>query len=779
MAASLSADAPALSGDSRTITIRRIALAGAWLALCAALAFPLSRLTFESDVWLAPDHPQKKAMDFLAERFQPGEALILAVQFPNSAINDQAFADLRALEQSLKQALGPDLISVRSTLSAQRISSHDDVVEVETFDEAYKRGAFPSLADFRKAFDDSPYGGRLLSKDGRIAALRLYLDTRDQAQRRARVMAVIDKTLRLSPFAEERIHKIGSAPLNNALNRIAYAELPRLLLVGLLAIAVFLRLALGSLSRTLPVLGLAILASALLLSVMAILGHSVNIIALALPILVSVIAVADALHILAHHDDVRARHGEASLAQLFRAVGARIWMPCLLTSMTSAIGFGAFAISDLIPLERFGIDAFIAILLLYPLAMTLSASSLYLLRSRLAKPQSRKTPIIPRFLHLCHRLTSRHPRALAAIASFLALFLILGLTQLRTETNFLNVFFDEESRIRKDFALADARLGGSGSIDLVLRAPKPGYFESLAALRQIRAQDEALRENPNVLHSETYAIALGEAHRALAGKEGYPDEKALLAQELLFLELSRSENRDDVLSPYADFTYESARLHLSTPDLSSGKLSLALADLAERIAPLRQGLETLWTGFGVFIHTLSTQVLKTQLESFAITILLIALIFLARFGFRAGVAGLLANLLPVGATVGLIAWLGVPFDFATVLIAGITLGLCVDDTLHFLHAYHRRDALGSSLEEARRHAIFLCGSPIIITTFLFSLGLAILFASSLVVLQRFALFTIFGLVMALLSTLFFLPSLLALAAPRAPAKNHDFSEKIG
>ena len=142
---------------------------------------------------------------------------------------------------------------------------------------------------------------------------------------------------------------------------------------------------------------------------------------------------------------------------------------------------------------------------------------------------------------------------------------------------------------------------------------------------------------------------------------------------------------------------------------------------------------------------------------------LIAGLLLLQFGIKAGLAGIIANLLPLVATTGLICWLGIPFDFATILVTGITLGLAVDDSIHFLHGYQRQEDQGSL---ATQRTLTVVGAPIMAVGILFCLGLAVLTQSDLVVLVRFGFFTLFGISLSVLATAVFLPALLGLIDDR-------------
>ena len=270
------------------------------------------------------------------------------------------------------------------------------------------------------------------------------------------------------------------------------------------------------------------------------------------------------------------------------------------------------------------------------------------------------------------------------------------------------MFFKEDSTIRKDFGLVDARLGGSAGLDIMPKSGTPEHFKSLRGLDVVEFMETALAAIPPVTYAESYTASLSRTQHAFTGVRGLPDTEDLLAQEILFLELSRTENKDDILSPHVDFDYATARIHLRLPDLRSRELTDFIERARLAVAPSSAGLDPVLTGFAAFVHTMSGQVLRTQAHSLLLTGLAIGVLFVILFGPRQGLAALGVNLLPVVAATGLMAWLGVPFDFSTVLVAGITLGLCVDDTIHLLHAYNRGRRTRAPAD-ARREASLLTG----------------------------------------------------------------------
>ena len=733
------------------------------------IAAPAFWLDFDSDRWLSPEHPQERALDELEREFAPGETLAVVLPMPAGSFSAEGVSRLLALEEALEAELREDLVSIRSPASAQRIAADGETVRIEEFHAAMRRGAFASRETYRRAFAESPYGGRLASPDGSLAVLLLRLDTSEQAERRRRVMQKV-RTVLDREGAGGQVHLAGGAALRDTINEKVRRQTPQLAAAGAGVIALFLVLFLRSVRRAFPVLAAAVLVIAGSLSWIVVLGHDMTVTTLALPVLVAVIAVADGLHILAHRDALRRADPRAPGVQLARGALGRALRPCLFTSLTTAAGFGAFGISALIPLRDFGVDSLAAITFAYPVIVLAFWSVFRFSGDAMDPPPEGETRRLRAALEACHRLAGARAGRVAVLSVALGLLLGTGLFHLRTETGFLQVFFKEDSTIRKDFGLVDARLGGSSGLDIMLESGTPEHFKSLPGLAAVESMETALAALPPVTYAESYTAPLSRTQHAFTGVRGLPDTEDLLAQELLFLELSRTENKDDILSPHVDFDYATARIHLRLPDLSSRELTDFIKRVRLAVAPASAGLDPVLTGFAAFVHTMSGQVLRTQAHSLLLTGLVVGLLFVVLFGPRQGLAAFGVNLLPVVAATGLMAWLGVPFDFSTVLVAGITLGLCVDDTIHLLHAYNRARRTRPA-GDARREAILLTGGPIIVTSLLFCAGFAVLLLSDLVLLARFALFTIFGLAVSLAASLLLLPSVLALTERRASRSN--------
>jgi len=774
-----SSSAPALdwSGNSERPALRLLC-AALCAGLLAALLIPAAKLRFDSDRWLPDGHPMQRGLDYLAEEFQPGEGLAVLLQLPGDFFALPASERARIAKLGDSLAALPGVLELRSPLAARTIFRDSQTLQIRSFQSALETGAIGSAAEFRRRFRASPYDGLLLAGDGKTLAIEMRTDTRHQAEAREQMLRRVERTLADAGFARDASQPFGAslageAALNGRINRTLRSELISLLAIGAAALAFFLAVALRRPGQVAALLICTAASVLQCLAAIALLGHSLTPVSLCLPLLAAVIAVADGLHILAiwnqqcgsaQHNN--AQNGSAPHSEALRQTIRRSWLPCLLTSLSSAAGFGAFALSELIPLRNFGLDSLAAIALCFPTIVGVLWTALWLFPAQLAPARGAQPGRAQQALLRLATLAAAHPRrvALAGLCASLLLAGLLGLA--RSETNFLSVFFRETSAIHRAFNLADRELGGSGGLDVVL-GQAPGHFRSLGAFQNVAALAAKLQSHPQVNRAESYLLPVSMVHRALrGGAQKLPGRADELAQELFFLDLSRGERERDLLGNYLDFDGASTRLRLRTPNLGSQQLGALIAFARGEAARAAPQARLLVTGSGAHIHELSRYVLQTQRRSFLLTLALVGALFALWFGPRLGLAALLANLFPVLAATASICALRIPFDFATILVAGVTLGLSVDDSIHLLHHYRRARRAGKPPRRALSGSLRLVLRPVFLTSALFCLALAVFFSSSLVILLKFAAFTIIGLLAALLSALVLLPALVLLLEER-------------
>ena len=742
-----------------------------WVAIAATAFYGARGLQYDNDKWLAADNPHETARAMLAEEFSQYESTMLLFK-AEQLFTEKGYQRATQFSDAVKQIDG--VVDVVSAYDASLIMTDaGGSLVITTYRAALENEQLATIEALKNRFFASDYLGRLVSEDGRLGAFIIKHDTSGAPDLRGKAVASILAVAAQNPLmADAEI--AGDGYLKFTLDQKTRDQLGIILAISGLGISLFLLSLFGRVWKAALVLATAVTAVGVAMGLMVTFGHKLTIIALALPVMLSVIVVADSLHIIRYWDNEIDVAGDGtSVAHVLRETLQATWLPCLTTSATSAVGFGVFYFSELIPLREFGIDSFIGILLGYCIMIAGVFWGLYAATpGALARRGGRREKLsLPdraadRFLKLDWSVVGNNRPATFAVAAALA---VISLTALvmnaKSESNLLDVFFKPDSDLYQAFDRVDEELGGSGVISMVFKTQEEDYFRTYPPFINIRNIETEIENLRAVNMTESFTNPLGQIHRNLVTDgTAYPQNEEQLAQEMLFSEWSRSAESRDVLAESVNFTFDSKHLRAYTPNLSSTELEAVVEKIEKQMALIDvQDLPPpVFTGHSVFFSQLSGYILNTQFTTIILTFVFIFLILVFEFNFRLAMAGMMACSLPILITMGTIAALGFPFDFATVIIASVTMGLSIDDTIHILHRYqHHLVDEHKSQRLSLRQALFIPGRPIVQSTFLFCFGAGVFLSSDLVMLQRFAGFTMLGLVLALLGAVLLLPSLLS------------------
>ena len=743
-----------------------------WTAVVATAVYGARGLQYDNDKWLSPDNPHEIARTMLVSEFNQFESTMLLFK-ADRLFTEEGFENAAAFTDEVKNIDG--VVDVVSPYDASLIMTDaGGSLVITTYRAALESGQLADLLALKAQFYKSEYLGRLLSEDGTLGAFIVKHDTGGTPDLRA---AVVDQILALaaqSPLTGDA-QIAGDGYLKFTLDAKTQRELGTILSIVAIGIALFLFSLFGRVWKTALVLGTAMTAVAVAMGLMSTLGHNLTIIALALPVMLSVIVVADSLHIIRYWDhEIDIARDDTSVAHVLRETLVATWLPCLTTSATSAVGFGVFYFSELVPLREFGVDSFLGILLGYGIMMGGLFLGLYtatpgalVRRGGTKEALSLPDRAADSFLKLDWSVVGNNRPVTFAVAVVLTLASVMALfLNAKSESNLLDVFFKPSSDMYQAFDRVDDELGGSGVVSIVFQTDEEDYFRTYPPFVNLLDVESAIENLREINTTESYSNPLGEIHRSLFDDgTRYPQNEEQLAQEMLFSEWSRSAESRDVLAEGVNFSFDSGHLRAYTSNISSTELEAVVDKIEKQMALIdTQGLpKPIFTGYSVFFSQLSGYILNTQFTTVFLTFVFIFIILALEFNFRLAIAGMIACSLPILITMGTIAMLGFPFDFATVIIASVTMGLSIDDTIHILHSYqHHLVDEHKSQRLSLRQALFIPGRPIVQSTFLFSLGAGVFLSSDMVMLQRFAGFTMMGLVLALLGAVLLLPSLLSM-----------------
>jgi predicted RND superfamily exporter protein len=745
------------------------AVLGALVALTLALgaAAPFTRWDPSPDALTIEGSPELAAYrDYLAS-FGSDELLVIAFEHP-ALLGGEGLGALRALTDALLDAPG-----------VEDVMSLDTAYDVEFG--PFGPFAAPLVPD---ALEEAPPAEQLLA---RVRALPLARDGlvdesghtaaivvkpraselgADARHRQRAMLDGVDAVLARPEFAGLRFHLAGSPVFNRELERLNTRDNALFTPVAAGLVAVLLALALRGAVAVALAMGCVGGTVAWVRGAMTLLGVPLDTTTSLLAPLLMVLAVCVVVHVLARYQ--RERAAGKSAAEAVDEIEAHVFLPALLTALTTAIGFVSLLVSPIASVRSFGLFSALGAMVSFLLGAVAVPAAL-----RVLEPAGRAAgrDRVGAWLGAVAGFSEQHAGKILLATAALVLLGAASLPRLRVSTHD-GEFFPPDHPINLAYDFIEARLGGITPLELVFESERRAGLRDPAALAAIARVQDFLGAAPETLRGVSLADWVAEAREALEGPEaeGRPLDAEALERAAFVLE---AVAKDDL--PYwvrDDWTR--ARLSSRTIGLDSEQNTALLARVeaaAHAAVAGVPGLSVRVTGLVPVFARMEEYLLASQIRSFATASLAIFVVFavlLRSIGWA--LVAMVPNLVPVVLTLAWMALAGIPLDVVTVMIASITLGIVVDDTVHLLHGFQRARADGLAPGAAMGDALARSGHALVFTALVLSLGFATLALSEFRPTARFGELTAVTIAVALAAELLLLPALVHALAPLLEAK---------
>ncbi|MCW5892157.1 MAG: MMPL family transporter [bacterium] len=727
-----------------------------WLVLLVAALLTgvagigLRRLGFDnsSERLLVQDSPDADFLLDVRAAFGGDEILFVLLRAPD-VTTPAAVRDLLRLDTALAKAPGVERVASLATLRWPWPSGDDVVVE-----RLFASDGTPSDGAPLPAVLAHPIVAQtLLTPDRRVAAVLAFVRPRPEDPRfKGRLVAAVeqliaDLTPDLAPGSEVLL---GGAPYGQVeIDALTRRDLRVLGSLAFLTMAAFLGLTYRGVAAVVLPLVTVVLSLAWTLGIAGAAGVSISVVTSTLVPLVLAVGTSYCVRVLSEfgrQQDLGMR-GSAGVEAALREVGTTV-MWC---GAATALGFLPMCGSHIDVLRDLGLLAVTASGIAAALSLTVVPAVLTLVARR--APGERSHASMRPLLAAVHRLTDRHAAAVLATTALVVGLGAVGLRWVYVDQSPWD-WFPDESPVARSTHLIDGQLGGVLPFSLVFRSPEGPWDPAL-----LRAEDavvEALRADPRVQTVTSAADLLRLTATAFEGPGApLPGRADLIAQYALLYDFGDPAT----LAPWVH--QESGRHHVLLRMAHAGTMEVEafVARVEEHLRRLVPApLEARLTGTGLLRVATAYEftaglVRELLLASLAMTVLLAVALRSPWLGLLA----LLPNLLPIVLIYGLLGWLGIPLNAATVTTGAAALGNAVDDTVQYLDRYRRlRGTLGPATREATLDAV---GAPMIVSDVVLAAGFAVLLAASFVPVATLGLLGAAAMTLSLLANLLLLPAL--------------------
>ncbi|EGR2742294.1 RND family transporter [Vibrio parahaemolyticus] len=576
------------------------------------------------------------------------------------------------------------------------------------------------------------------------------------------INAMIDRYQRAYP--DVTFHKAGIIAMNHAFMTAAQDDsstlVPTMLVVILVFLTIMLRSILSVIATLIVIIG----------SVMATMGISgwagmfLSTATVNVPTLIMTLAVADCVHVIATMRQSM-KNGFTKAQSIERSIALN-FVPILITSVTTAIGFLMMNMSDSPVLRDFGNLSALGVMVACLLSVTLLPALLKLLPIHVKMETSQEQK------HVMDRLgdfvvSQRRALLPLSVAVIVACVSLIPLNKVNDESV---EYFGQRNEFRQAADFMEERISGMTNISIAIKTNESQGIAAPDFLNTIGEFSSWLRDQPETDHVATLADVYKRLNKNMHGDdEAYyslPQARELAAQYLLLYEMSLPYGLD--LNNQINVDKSSIKMVLTVANLGS----VELVDLENRIyqwfaehAPQYQVVAS--SPSLMFAHIGETN-MASMLSTLPITLVLIsALLIFALRSVRLGLISLMPNIAPAVIGFGLWALISGEINLGLSVVVTLTLGIVVDDAVHFLSKYQRARREGQTAEQAVRYAFHTVGRALWITTVVLVAGFSVLAMSSFRLNADMGQLSAIVIFIALVVDFLFLPTLLMLFDKKA------------
>ncbi|MFH0271362.1 efflux RND transporter permease subunit [Vibrio jasicida] len=612
----------------------------------------------------------------------------------------------------------------------------------------------------------------LISEKGDVTIVNITVQL-PEVDKTAEVQEVMNHINRMieqyqQNYPNVEFHKAGIIAMNYAFMTAAQEDsstlVPTMLLVILVFLTIMLRSFLSVIATLVVIIG----------SVMATMGLSgwagmfLSTATVNVPTLVMTLAVADCVHVIATMRQSM-QNGFSKAHSIERSIALN-FMPILITSVTTAIGFLMMNMSDSPVLRDFGNLSALGVMIACFLSVTLLPALLKLLPIRVKQNTSKNGSD---FMDKLGDFVVTNRKALLPL-SVLVIVVSASLIPLNKVNDESVKYFDSRSDFRQAADFMEERISGMTNISIAIKTNESQGIADPIFLNSISRFTDWLRAQPETDHVATLADVYKRLNKNMhADDDAYyslPQDRELAAQYLLLYEMSLPYGLD--LNNQINVDKSSIKMVLTVDNLGS----VELVDLENRIyawfannAPQYEVVAS--SPSLMFAHIGETN-MASMLSTLPITLVLIsALLIFALRSLKLGLISLVPNIAPAVIGFGLWALISGEINLGLSVVVTLTLGIVVDDAVHFLSKYQRARKEGQTAEQAVRYAFHTVGRALWITTVVLVAGFSVLAMSSFRLNADMGQLSAIVIFIALVVDFLFLPTLLMLFDKEAYAQN--------
>jgi len=758
-----------INGWAELVVNHRIWVIVTTVLLIGLMSTSFKNLYFDAsnEMWFLQNDPSLKDYELLKDNFGSPQALLVGIGKRTGESSVITRSNLKVIHEISEYLENHEFIDKVSSLSKyQMMKAEDDVLNtinlVEDFDEF--QGTDAEIDRIRQIMaGETLVHDFMITKDLEdtlIYARSEYV--KNSIDHKVKIIKDFKQFLDQKGYESQgyKFYLMGDPVISEKFLSTSMSDQMTTFPLMFLLITLLLIFSFRSVAGVLMPWLIIILSIISMIGVLGMMGWSLNMLNVMLPILVVVAGVGDSVHIVVEFYQ-EGNEGKSSKEAVKASVKA-MFIPVVFTTITTFIGFTAVAVTRLNPIREYGViaGAGVAFALLYSLTTLPALLTFVTAKGKRAKGLH-ETGLVAKMTSEIAPLISRYWRRLVVIGAALLIGALGLATQVEVDSNFVRSF-KKGTDIRTAMDYFDDTYNGGLTIEFVFDSGSEGgindpvflkdvlkfqdYAESLEVSGKVNSLVNFIRKINQTMHNEDPAYYI------------VPDSRELVAQYLLLYSLS---SPDEDLSDLKSFDDRNARVSLRIENMTTAEMGRLIDTFKERLRTEHPNLKPTITGDMVLWTNMGSYIESGLVQSFSLAILAVMICFFLVFrSIRYGLLALIPSMTPIIIAGGVMVLLGITMDFTTMIVASVTFGIAVDDTIHVMNRYieARRSGLDSmaSIHKAGTSS----GRAVVFTSLILISGFGMLTFSSFIPNIYFGLFGMTIILMALVSSLVFLPAVI-------------------
>ncbi|MYA67899.1 MAG: RND family transporter [Gammaproteobacteria bacterium] len=498
--------------------------------------------------------------------------------------------------------------------------------------------------------------------------------------------------------------------------------------------------------------------------------------------LLLIITISLTVHLTVRYRELRATRHFSRHGKMLRHAVLSMFRPCLYTALTTMVAFGSLIVSGILPIITFGWMMMMGVATALIVAFTLFPSIMSTLpadRSRLS------SDLRLNLTSALARLTDKLRGWVFVIYALILIVGVTGLTRLRVENSFID-YFRESTEINQGMSLIDEQLGGTLSFDAIVRLPEEeaafedefaddfgsgdfggesddAYWFTAPRMAEVKAIHEYLDADPYT----GKVLSLGAVVQLAEQLNDHQPVDGLL-WAVMYNRIPQTL-REAVLDPFVRVDDSELRFNVrvreSAPDLNRNELLQRVETGLEEEFGFEPDQVRL-TGLLVMYNNVLQSLFQSQILTLGVVMFAIMLMFLVLFrSLLIAVLCIIPNAIAASLVLGIMGWLDIPLDIMTITIAAVSVGIGVDNTIHYMYRFRRVFPRFGNYRNTMYYCHDSIGRAMYFTSMTIVAGFSILVLSNFIPTGIFGLLTSLAMLVALTGSLTLLPQLLATFKP--------------